>query len=69
MVRLRSQHGGWFRHCATSRKAAVSIPDGVTGIFNELIFRPHYAPGIDSASNRKKKYLGYLLEGVKVAGG
>ena len=24
----------WFRHCATSRKVAVSIPDGVTGIFH-----------------------------------
>jgi len=23
----------WLRHCATSRKVAVSIPDGVTGIF------------------------------------
>jgi hypothetical protein len=27
--RLRSL----LRHCATSRKVAVSIPDGVTGIF------------------------------------
>jgi hypothetical protein len=24
----------WLRHCATSRKAAGSIPDGVTGIFH-----------------------------------
>ena len=24
---------GWLRHCATSRKVAGSIPDGVTGIF------------------------------------
>jgi len=23
----------WLRHCATSRKVAGSIPDGVTGIF------------------------------------
>jgi hypothetical protein len=23
----------WLRHCATSRKVAVSIPDGVIGIF------------------------------------
>jgi hypothetical protein len=23
----------WFRHCATNRKAAGSIPDGVIGIF------------------------------------
>ena len=25
---------GWLRHCATSRKVAGSIPDGVTGIFH-----------------------------------
>ena len=24
----------WLRHCATSRKGAVSISDGVTGIFH-----------------------------------
>jgi len=30
MVRWRS----WLRHCATSRKVAGSIPDGVIGIFN-----------------------------------
>jgi hypothetical protein len=29
-TRLRS----WLRHCATSQKAADSIPDGVTGIFH-----------------------------------
>jgi hypothetical protein len=26
--------GSWFRRCATSRKAAVSIPDGDTVIFH-----------------------------------
>ena len=25
---------GWLRHCATSRKVAGSIPDGVIGIFH-----------------------------------
>jgi hypothetical protein len=24
----------WLRHCATSRKVAVSIPEGITGIFH-----------------------------------
>jgi hypothetical protein len=24
----------WLRHCATSRKVMVSIPDGVSGIFH-----------------------------------
>jgi len=36
---LREVYGGtrwrnWFRHCATSRKVAGSIPDGVVGIFH-----------------------------------
>ena len=26
--------GSWLRHCATSRRVAGSIPDGVTGIFH-----------------------------------
>ena len=26
--------GSWLRHCATSRKVAVSIPDGVIGNFH-----------------------------------
>ena len=26
--------GSWLRHCATSRKVAGSIPDGVNGIFH-----------------------------------
>jgi hypothetical protein len=25
--------GSWLRHCATSRKVAGSIPEGVIGIF------------------------------------
>jgi hypothetical protein len=29
---------GLLKHCATSRKVAVSIPDGVTGIFHWQIF-------------------------------
>ena len=28
-----TQWRSWLRHCATSRKIAGSIPDGVTGIF------------------------------------
>ena len=27
----------WLRHCATSRKVAVSIPDGVIGFFIAII--------------------------------
>jgi hypothetical protein len=25
---------GWLRHCATSRKVAGSVPDGITGTFH-----------------------------------
>jgi len=37
--------------CFTSRRVAGSMPDVVTGIFIYII-RPHYGPGVDSASNR-----------------
>jgi hypothetical protein len=39
----------WLRHCATSQKVA--------GNWNFLLtqsFRPHYDPGVDSASNRNE---------------
>jgi len=45
------------RGCAVgwgSRKVAGSIPDGVIGIFRWQSFRPHYSPGVDSASNRNE---------------
>jgi hypothetical protein len=48
---------GWrssLRHCATSRKVAGSIPDGVLAFFIDLILRPRYSPGVDSASNRNE---------------
>ena len=54
----------WLRCCATNRKVAGSIPDGVIGIFHDIkSFRSHYGPGVDSASNRNE-YQG----GVKAAG-
>jgi hypothetical protein len=39
MNNLLCEKGGtrwrsWFRHCATSRKVAGSIPDGLIGIFH-----------------------------------
>ena len=48
-----------MRLCATTRKVASSIPDGAT----RISFRPHYGPGVDSASNRNE-YQEYFL-GVK----
>jgi hypothetical protein len=51
----------WLRHCATNRKIAGSIPDGVSGIFHG-----HNPPGVDSASNRNESQEYFL--GVKAAG-
>jgi hypothetical protein len=57
----------WLRYCATNRKVAGSIPDGVIGIFSlTLSFRSHYGPGVDSVSNRNE-YQEYFL-GVKAVG-
>jgi len=57
----------WLRCCATNRKVAVSIPDGVIGFFNDIkSFRSHYGAGVDSASNRNE-YQEYFLM-VKTAG-
>ena len=39
----------WLRCCATNRKVAGSIPDGVSGFFIDIkSFRSHYGPGVDS---------------------
>ena len=51
----------WLRNCATSRKVAGSIPDGVTGFFHW--HNPSgrtMALGVDSASNRNE-YQEYFL--------
>ena len=57
----------WLRRCATNRKAAGSIPDGVIGIFHWHNSSDRtYGPGVDSASNRNE-YQEYFL-GVKAAG-
>jgi len=56
-----------LRHCATNWKVAGSIPADVIGFFIDIkSFRPHYGPGVDSASNRNE-YQEHFL-GVKVAG-
>ena len=57
----------WLRCCATNRKVAGSIPDGVSGFFIHIkSLRSHYGPGVDSASNINE-YQEYFL-GVKAAG-
>jgi hypothetical protein len=56
----------WLRHCATDRKVAGSIPDGVTGFFNWQSFWSNYGSDVDLATNRNE-YWEYLL-GVKAAG-
>ena len=55
----------WLRCCATNRKVAGSIPDGVIGIGIKS-FRSHCGPGVDSASNRNE-YQEHFLK-VKAAG-
>jgi hypothetical protein len=54
-----------MRHCATNRKVAGSIPDGVMGIFLlTQSFRPHYDPGVYSAFNRNE-YIYLLLPWIR----
>ena len=53
----------WLRCCATNQKVAGSIPAGVSGFFIDIkLFRSHYGPGVDSASNTNE-YQEYLLGG------
>jgi hypothetical protein len=56
----------WLRHCATNRKVAGSIPDGVTGFFHRQSSRSHYGPAVDSASNIYEYQE--CFRGVKAAG-
>jgi len=57
----------WLRCCAKNRKVSGSIPAGVSGFFIDIkFFRPHYGPGVDSASNRNEYQKHFL--GVKAAG-
>jgi hypothetical protein len=56
----------WLRHCATNRKVAGSIPDGVIRIFIDIILPAALWPWVNSASNRNE-YQEYFL-GVKAAG-
>jgi hypothetical protein len=57
----------WLRYCATNRKVAVSIPDGVIGIFyRHNPYDRTMALGVASASNRNE-YQEHFL-GIKAAG-
>jgi len=58
ILSVRTAVAQWLSCCATNRKVAGSIPDGVFG--------SHYDPGVDPASNRNE-YQEYFL-GVKAAG-
>ena len=55
----------WLRCCATNRRVAGSITDGVIGIFHWQSSRSHYGPGVDSASNRNEYQENFL--GVNAA--
>ena len=66
-VKQRTAVAQWLRCCVTNRKVAGSIPAGVSGFFIDMkSLRPHYGPGVDSASNRNE-YQEYFLV-VKAAG-
>jgi hypothetical protein len=53
----------WLRCCATIRKVAGSIPDGVIGFSIDIkSFRSHYGPGVDSTCNRDE-YQEHFLSG------
>ena len=53
----------WLRHCATSRKVAGSIQDGVNGIYHwHNPSKRTMALGFDSASNRNENQE-YFLRG------
>jgi len=57
----------WLSCCATNRKVADSMPDGVSGFFIDTkSYRLHYGPGVDSTSNRNEYQENFL--GVKAAG-
>ena len=57
----------WLSCCATNRKVAGSILDGVIRNFIDIkSFRSHYDTGVDSASDRNE-YQEYFL-GVNAAG-
>jgi len=57
----------WLRYCATNRKVAGLIPDGVSGFFIDIkSFRSHYGPGVDSACNINEYQVHFLR--VKAAG-
>ena len=66
MLTVTERWRSWLRYCATSRKVAGSILDGVIGIFRCHNPSADYGPGVDSASSRNE-YQEYFL-GVKAAG-
>ena len=58
----RTTAAQWLRSCATNRKVAGSIADGVNGFFIDIkSLRSHYGPGVDSASNGNEYYQEYFL--------
>ena len=52
--------------CYESEGRGFDSPMVSLQFFTDIIFRPHYGPGVDSASNRNE-YQEYFL-GVKAAG-
>ena len=57
----------WLRHCVTNRKVAVSIPDGVTGIFHWHNLSGH-TMALGSTQHLTEMSTRNISWGVKAAG-
>jgi hypothetical protein len=57
----------WLRRYSKNWEVAGSNPDEITGFFSQYTqsFRPHYGPGVDSASNRNEYQQSFWGGGVK----
>jgi hypothetical protein len=59
-----TQWHSWLRHCATNWNIAGLIPNGVSGIFSDILYATILWLGFNSACN-KHEYQEYFL-GVEV---
>jgi hypothetical protein len=59
---MTTQQRSWLRHYATIQNVAGSSPDEVDFFPPQLTqsFQPHYAPGVDSASDRNEVQESFL---------
>jgi len=65
MCILKRKTWWWIRlrHCPSNREVANSIIEMILQFYFHLIFRPHFGPAIDTATNRNKRQA--CLLGIK----